>query len=153
MPENISYPFEFENIFLITIQFSRNPGEFRNVPVEMNGQTKIILRNDQGKLQINFRLFTKEGAPLHFDTETVCLFKHLSEKPETDLDLLMDFINKRALILIIAYTSGMLKQLHAMLALGETNFPIPIDFTLRKEDLFPLSLSETPAQPSQPAQE
>jgi hypothetical protein len=132
---NPKYPFRLVNAFLIELSFQRAPEMPASIPLNL----KALIRVDDQKfpqLGVHLRLQTEgDDQPLKIQAEVVGWFDLVEDQPVPGREVVVDFLNERALFMLWPYISLPIRQVTAQMGIAPVVMAAPYHFELTPESL------------------
>ena len=132
---NPKYPFRLTNAFLIELSFQRAPQVPEPIPLNLNVLVKVV-DLEFPKLEVRLRLQTEgDDQPLKIVAEVVGMFDLVEGQPVPGREIVVEFLNERALFMLWPYISLPIQQITAQMGTGPVALAVPYHFELTQEAL------------------
>jgi hypothetical protein len=132
---NPQYPFRLVNALLTEISCQRAPEAPVPVPLNFNVLVKVV-DVEFPKLEVHLRLqAVDDNQPLKILAEVVGLFDLVEGQPVPGREIVIDFLNDRALFLLWPYLSLPIQQITAQMGTAPVTLAAPYHFELTPEAL------------------
>ena len=124
----IRFPIRLEHAFFKTLQFSRDNKIPDDLHVNIEAGIKVHHKNFPDRLQIDLRMETVDTPPVRFCVELVGMFSLIEDYPKPERDILADFVNQRALYLLLPYINQIVHIVMGQMGVKPLKVPIPYHF-------------------------
>lgn len=121
----MDYPFEYIDLFLTTVEFSREPDLPPGQKLQFEVQVKSILEKFPDQIQISIRLFNSKPSPLYIRMEMVGLFKYTGNNPDEDVKLVEEFMFAEAVPSLIPTLLPTVRSIGANMGVHGINLTWP----------------------------
>jgi len=138
------YQFEPRNIFLIKLEFSREPELPENLQLEIQAQGKVFWDAYPTRFQAKMRIRTTPSAPFSFKMEAVGLFDYTGTDPEEGKKLIPEYLNNYGFPLLWSSYLPVIKGIAANMDINALTLPLISRFSLDPKEL--LNLAEPPTE-------
>lgn len=136
MTATARYPFVLTNAFFVTLSFERSntlPGE-----IELPTEGQITVTDQQfPRLQVNFRIKTRDDSSVRFALELVGLFDYQGNQPERDRGLIKEFVQEKGLHMLWVYIGQMIRIITAQMGMNPIDLRTPLHFEFPSQEEVP----------------
>lgn len=127
-----NFPFQLINVIFINLKLFRAP----DIPKE---PIKFVIENKnmdfQDKLQVNLRVRSSENSPVNIDLELIGFFEYLDDNSKKDKDLINEFIQKQAILMLWPYIQQMIKVITSQMGIEPINLPFQLTHESSKDTI------------------
>jgi hypothetical protein len=128
MTEEIRFPYQLNNAFVVSLRASRIPKVPDSPQLEFTVQLKVIDEQLPERLQLNLIFSTVGEEPVAFSTEVVGLFDLVEGQAAPKRDITTEFINERALFLLWPFITQTLRMVTGQMGINPVTIRTPYMF-------------------------
>lgn len=141
------YPFEFENAFFISLNFSRDSALPEKIELQVEAQIKISDEHFP-RLQVNLKVKAAEPSPLRFSVELVGLFGYTGTDAAIDRSVAEEFINNKGLNVLWPYMTQMIRIITGQMGMNPLDTKTPLYFGVHIQPIQPAKKRTKPKKAS-----
>jgi hypothetical protein len=129
MTQELKYPYQFLNAFVISISFNRA----RKLSSKIELPTNVKVQYTEPgfpRVQVAMKVDVPKDAPVSFSLEVIGLFDYIGTKKEYDKELNREFVQERAFHMLWVYSNQMIKLVSAQMGMNPLEIRSPAEFKL-----------------------
>jgi hypothetical protein len=129
MTQELKYPYQHINTFIISISFRRA----RKLSGKLELPTNVAVQYTEPsfpRIQVAMKVDVSKDAPVSFSLEVVGLFDYIGSKKEYDKELNREFVEQRAFHMLWVYCHQVAKLVSSQMGMNPLEIRSPTEFRL-----------------------